>query len=244
MVEEGAQHLVELVARLRRIRNLGYVPTMRQGDTGVGFTLEALLGIEANSSKAPDFFGIEIKCSRISPTGRHRGQKQTLFSLVPTWDAAATDRGDLVRRFGYIDKQRSRQSLYCTVTNAANSLGWSLIEDEVTSRILVAKNGLHVASYPYEEVRSALEKKHRFTMFVGAQTEVVSGVEHFHFDTFAVARKATMGRFLALQRTGKLGLDFAIHLRADGTARDHGFLWRLGDKADLPHLFETFESIA
>ena len=67
---------------MREVASKGYVRTLRPGDTGVGFTLETLLGISANSSKSPDYKGIEIK------SGRKRSQKSgrtTVFSQVPNW---------------------------------------------------------------------------------------------------------------------------------------------------------------
>ena len=51
---------------LSDVSRKGFIKTMRPGDTGVGFTLETLLGIEANSNKAPDYKGIELKSSRVS----------------------------------------------------------------------------------------------------------------------------------------------------------------------------------
>ena len=51
----------ELFEKMRDISKLGFVKTKRPGDSGVGFTLEKLLGIQANSSQAPDYKGIEIK---------------------------------------------------------------------------------------------------------------------------------------------------------------------------------------
>ena len=47
--------------RLREISRLGYVPSLRAGDTGIGFTLETMLGIAANSSMKPDWETIELE---------------------------------------------------------------------------------------------------------------------------------------------------------------------------------------
>ena len=43
---------------------MGFIQTMRPGDTGIGYTFESLLGIPANSATTPDFKGIEIKTKR------------------------------------------------------------------------------------------------------------------------------------------------------------------------------------
>src|SRR4029077_2949328 len=54
----------ELLKKLRAICARGFILSARRGDTGVGATLERELGIRTNSSKAPDYKGIEIKASR------------------------------------------------------------------------------------------------------------------------------------------------------------------------------------
>ena len=54
----------ELLTKLKDISSKGFIKSLRNGDTGVGFTLESLLGISANSSKNPDYKGIELKSSR------------------------------------------------------------------------------------------------------------------------------------------------------------------------------------
>ena len=67
----------ELLQKLEQISSRGFIKSMRGGDTGVGYTLETLLGISANSSKNPDYRGIEIKSSR------SRNTKDVIFSMVP-----------------------------------------------------------------------------------------------------------------------------------------------------------------
>jgi len=57
--------VAELLDMIGEVSARGFVSTMRPGDTGIGMTLETLLGIDANSSKAPDYKGIEIKAKRI-----------------------------------------------------------------------------------------------------------------------------------------------------------------------------------
>ena len=51
----------DLLSKCKAISQKGFVTTMRPVDTGIGYTFETLLGIEANSSSAPDYRGIEIK---------------------------------------------------------------------------------------------------------------------------------------------------------------------------------------
>ena len=46
-----------LINKVKDIYKEGWIKTLRRGDTGVGFTLETKLGIEANSKKKTRFYG-------------------------------------------------------------------------------------------------------------------------------------------------------------------------------------------
>ena len=68
----------ELLHKLVKISNKGFIRTVKSGDTGIGMTVESELGIVANSSRSPDFKGIELKSTRV---GQKLSQKNrsTLF---------------------------------------------------------------------------------------------------------------------------------------------------------------------
>lgn len=70
----------ELLLMLNEISAKGPVPAMLRADTAVGRTLETLLGIQINSSKKPDYKGIELKAFRDK-----RGNRKNLFAQVPDW---------------------------------------------------------------------------------------------------------------------------------------------------------------
>jgi hypothetical protein len=67
---------------LAEVSRQGFIRTMGRGDTGVGYTLKALLGIKANSKRTPEYKGIEIKSSR---TSKACTKQSTVFSQVPNW---------------------------------------------------------------------------------------------------------------------------------------------------------------
>ena len=58
----------ELLAMLRKVASSGPIKSMVAADTSVGRTLETALGIDINSSKQPDYKGIELKSFRSSRT--------------------------------------------------------------------------------------------------------------------------------------------------------------------------------
>src|SRR5262249_28372430 len=65
-----------LFAKLRELRALGSIPVTGKGSGRFGLAIERALGISPNSSKTPDFMGIELKT-------KHDATLQTLFSRTP-----------------------------------------------------------------------------------------------------------------------------------------------------------------
>lgn len=83
--------------------------THRAGNTGIGKTLEDLLGIEENNVPGPDAVGVELKSTR-----RSSNNLTTLFTKEPPRDERRLWNQELVRELGYVDG-KDRQALKVTV---------------------------------------------------------------------------------------------------------------------------------
>ena len=107
---------------------------MRPGDTGVGYTLETLLGIPANSSKAPDFRGIEIKSAR---QRSQRSGRTTVFSQVPNWSLSRLKGSkDLLYTRGKYSEKKARLQLFHELSAIkANSYDLRLDVDHTSSQL-------------------------------------------------------------------------------------------------------------
>src|SRR3989339_1227591 len=112
--------LPELKRKLKAIKALGFVKTHRKGDTGIGKTLEDLLGIKENNIPLPDIGEVaELKSYR-----KDAKSMMTLFTLEPLPKGGDRDRA-LLDSFGYSkrDNQRSKElhsTLSCKRYNAQN----------------------------------------------------------------------------------------------------------------------------
>ena len=56
--------LQEFKAKLKDIEKRGFITSKRKSNTGIGYTLETLLGIKENNIKLPDLGKIELKSKR------------------------------------------------------------------------------------------------------------------------------------------------------------------------------------
>lgn len=224
----------ELLGKLREVAERGYVKSLRPGPTGVGMTLETLLGIEANSSKSPDFKGIELKASRTTLGGRATTNRVTLFSKVPDWKSSPVKSAvALLQAHGY-DRDGRRQ-LYCSLNHVPNSLGLLLAADADDLHVMSNCTEPHskVLRWDMAGLRQAFSEKHRETFWVKAAVKkAADGVESFHYTRVVHTRAPIVSGLESLFDRGHVELDFLLHLmdRAPGLqprARDHGYLFKM-----------------
>ena len=90
----------EFVEKLAQIKEMGFVESRRSGDTGIGKTLEDLLGISENNIAGPDFDIYELKSGR-----KDSASMLTLFTKAPMPKGANKS---LLETFGY--KQRTKKN--------------------------------------------------------------------------------------------------------------------------------------
>ena len=92
-------------------RMTDWMPAEILADTGIGRTVESILGIEMNPSKAPDFKGIELKSHREASRVRN-----TLFTQTPEWAISRLKSGRaIVDEYGYIPDGYNHKSLHVTL---------------------------------------------------------------------------------------------------------------------------------
>jgi hypothetical protein len=215
--------------------------TKKAGPTGVGFTLEALLGVRANSFRGADFDGLELKAYRRGAiTGP--GKLVSLFSKTPQWLGVGKGIG-LLKDYGYRDEDRGRLALYCTITTSRNTLGWSLKVNPAARRVSVCHEGKETLAYSFDDLEQRLQEKHPATLFVRASSEGTGANEHFWYDEVVLCMRPSLANLLELLEENLLGLDFTLHQKENGKARDHGYLWRIRESA-IPRLYAYRRVIA
>jgi MvaI/BcnI restriction endonuclease family len=236
---------MELLNHLKGFANRGWIKSERKGPTGVGYTLESMLGIAANSSKNPDYKGIELKSGRGG--GGKSASRSTLFSKVPDWTQGRIQNGlELLDAYGY--KVDGRLQLYCSLKNVPNSLG-HFLELRKDDAYLHSK---HLSSSDKKEVtevllwdmdllRSALATKHRETFWVKAKVKREdNGYESFHYSDVVHTKGPLLGNMVEMFRSGLIELDYTIHeetgIKGGRKSRDHGYLFKMWQK-NLPSLF-------
>lgn len=235
----------ELFAKLREIALAGWIASKRVSDTGIGFTLETLLGINANSSKSPDYKGIELKAGRHhGPAGSKRSNRVTLFSQVPDWKLTNTLRGlDATTAVALITGDPTLGTYHATVLPRANPQG-------VRSQLQQRGADMHfqtvlerqarqqlVHVWDLAKLQRRLKTKHPETYFVTAEARMRSdGIEEFRYTTATYTSGPVVANLGPMLAEGTVSLDYTFRGLSDAnTVRDHGYLFRTTAK-HLPAL--------
>jgi hypothetical protein len=222
----------ELLEKLTEVSTMGYVDSLRAGPTGVGYTLETLLGIVANSSRNPDYKGIELKSGRVPSSGRQQ-TRSTLFSKIPNWELSQMKSGsEILQSFGYLNEQKNRLQLYCSISNQPNSQGLQLridVSGKHIEAIVVRQPDSEdsVVLWVLSEVQSALALKHGETFWIKAHQRVANGREQFRFSEVTHTRSPLVSNLGLLIDSGKIELDFTLSEKIGGGTRDHGYLFKI-----------------
>jgi len=221
----------ELLAKLRIIATTP-LRAHGDGDADIGNAVEAALGIEANSSKKPDYKGIEIK------SGRTSKNRTSMFAQVPMWSRSSCKSSkEIVQKFGYM--RGGDLKLYCTITTTKpNPQGLFFVVPDNTDELVERHiDSGDVAYWQGSTLRARMLEKHKETFWIEAITDVVDGVEHFHLKKVIHTRRPVLTQLLPLIASGVITMDHLIKIKGGtDSAREKGPLFKI-DKKNLSLLF-------
>jgi len=212
-----------LKSKLQQIKKAGFVKTHRRSDTGIGKTLEDLLGIKENNIPLPDVGEIaELKSYR-----KNAKSMMTLFTLEPLPKGGGRDRL-LLDNFGYSkrDNQRSKElhsTLSCKRYNNQN-LKLSVEKDKI--RVKGKGRRLNIF-WDIESLRNKFEEKLPALVYVLADTKIIKGVEHFHFNEAYLLEDFDFELFKKRVKADDIVVDFRMYYRPNGSVRNHGTGFRV-----------------
>jgi hypothetical protein len=215
----------ELLNKLRNVASEGLIPARVNADTAVGRTLERVLGIDINSSKKPDYKGIEIKSFR-----SRRKTRKSLFAQVPNWkDSKFKSSTEILNTFGY---PRGKDfQLYCTVSAIVrNSQGLNLRLDTNIQQLIENSDRKAIGDFVVwnlEKLHERLLEKHRETFWVAADSVKKNGREFFQYRAVEHTKKPIVSQFDLLIEQGVITLDHSIKRNAKGRGNEKGPFFKI-----------------
>lgn len=202
-------------------------------DTGIGRTIETMLGISQNSNKTPDYKGIELKSHR----EKRSSKKNVLFTQTPDWDLSKLKSGrEIVRKYGY-DYGNGHLTYHNTVQcNHPNSQGLGLDLELVKEWLELKHYGIKVddvAVWTLQRLHDRLSEKHHETFWIEVENEIHDGKEFFKYSKIEHTRNPIIPQFDILLDAGIITVDLLL-CRPSGHGDTYSFKIK---KKGMPLLF-------
>ena len=218
----------ELLFKLRKIAACGFVPALLQADTAVGRTLEHLLDIPMNSSKSPDYKGIELKSFR-----ELKSTRKGLFGKTPNWELSKfKTRNEILDNFGYWEKGVFR--LYNTIrATGRNAQGLILKTDYELDYLIENSDKKEIGDFLIWELnvlKKALADKHKETFWITTESKKEDGKEYFLYKSAEHTKNPLVNQFGLLIDIGAITLDYPIKRLENGSVKDKGCNFKLKPK--------------
>jgi len=229
----------ELLSKMKQISGRGFIKSLREGDTGVGYTLETLLGIPANSSKKPDYKGIELKSIR------QRNPKGTFFSMVPNWKKSNLSDKELIEKRGYYtEKFGPLKSLHQTLSTKKNkrNLRLMLKEQDIYGGIEINNIFEMDVCWSLEELERRITSKHKETFWIDVETKGSGINEEFKYRAITHTSDVDIGVIPILLENEIITLDYLLWEKGENwksytKKSGYDYLWKI-KKKNLDALFK------
>jgi len=193
----AADSLAILLAELRRIHRLGWIESKRmaggivrpyRAQNGIGYTLEAELGVSNNGVAEPDFEGWEVKANKVDNYVRIPPAKASTL-MTPEPDGGqykALSFAEFIRTYGYPDQNgiadrmnfggQFRVGRRHELTGLTMKLvGFDSISSEITDVAgklsLVNDAGVEVSSWTFAKLLTIWNIKHAKAVYVPGEMQ-------------------------------------------------------------------------
>jgi len=215
----------DIFRKLKEIREMGFVRTRRAGQTGIGKTLEDLLGIKENNIPGPNALGmIELKAIR-----KNSKSMLTLFTLAPS---PPKINSTLVEKYGYISPTRKNKKILHTTVNG---IEFNTIKGEYGFKVTVEKDRVNlvhyldgiVAHWLETDLKEAFERKLKTLLLIKAESRGKGKKEEFWFNEGYLLSGFSFEGFKNLIKEGIILIDIRIGQYSDGRTHDHGTGFRI-----------------
>ena len=200
-------------------RMTDWMPSEVLADTGIGRTVESLLGIEMNPSKNPDYKGIELKSHREASRVRN-----TLFTQAPEWAFSRLKSSKaIVDKYGYIPGGYNHKSLHVTLSaNRPNPQGLGLLVQPQSGlleadefELTASEDGSFrkindVAVWHLMNLHERLLTKHHETFWIDVETKREGDCEFFKVSEILHTKNPIPSQFDVLLDQGYITVDFLL----------------------------------
>ncbi|ART93594.1 MvaI/BcnI restriction endonuclease family protein [Zymomonas mobilis] len=179
-------NLDKFITAFKNVREMGFVASRRKHNTGIGKTLEDIIGVVENNKSEADLHGVEIKSQR-----HLTSSLVTLFTKAPNFPVSANR--ILKDNYGYPDDEYPdinvlHTSIFCEKFSINQKSGYrfSLRVDRINQKLHIdvydlnnnlINNDIYYTFYTLEKCL----KKINILAYISAENRLINGCEEFFF---------------------------------------------------------------
>lgn len=246
--EFNYQNIIEEFKKdFHKVREQGWIKSMRSHNTGIGKTFEESMGIIENNSQDVDYKGfLEIKSKRALSESM-----LTLFTKTPSFPKKANKY--LRENFG-TKKDNEPSSLHTTISHSnfnsyKKKYGFKLEIKNRKISILIKNLKLnelvdYEVYYTFEDLKKIINNKCRNIAFIFAQHKKENEGEYFKFQSAKLLTGMNFEKFLEGVEKGIIVYDIRIGVyktgKKKGQTHDHGSAFRI-QKKKIEEFFDVEE---
>lgn len=228
--------LDDFIREFEKIKAIGWIKTHRSGPTGIGKTLEDLLGIPENNDDAPDFGEYELKAGRVD--------SQSMLTLFTRAPEPAKSNEYLRNKYGYISEEYDveKKVLHSTLstvkwTPIADTGHKLKIECRDNSAYIQSEMGTENVFWSHENLEKSFNNKYKNKLvYVKALSRGFGSHEEFKYVEAYKIDGFDFSILFNLIEEGSIMIDLRIGQYPDGRTHDHGTGFRIKE-SDQDKLF-------
>lgn len=252
-----------LIAKLKEIREMGFVSNARHGNAGgIGNTLEDLLGIAENNLPLPNAAEWELKTQRLNTSSL-----TTLFHIEPSPRALRFVPQIFLLKYGWQHKSAGEKypdtemSFRQTIHGLAPSdRGFKVIIDRNEQKVLISFDGKAVdirhvkwlknvekrvglkeldpqPYWGFDDLAAKARTKLLNTFYIQAKVKREAGKEFYHYQKILQLSRFNFDKFLIGLEEGFVLIDFDAR-----TGHNHGTKFRLRQNL-FPELYDEHKEL-
>lgn len=223
----------EIISKLKELKKQGYIKTHRSGPTGIGKTLEDLLGIKENNIPGPDI-GEEVELKSA------RGNAVSMVTLFTKAPLPRRVNSYLLKEFGYVTPDSKGEKILHTTVSGTDfnklrgEIGFKVVFEDLRLKLKSNKKTEIEAYWDEIILQKCFEKKLPKLTYVKADSKGTGKNEEFWFNEAYLLSGFNFENLVKLVKSGDILVDIRIGQYPDGRSHDHGTGFRvMPSKLDL-----------
>lgn len=214
--------LVKLKRVFSEVNSKGWIKSLRDGYTGIGYTFEKMIGKNEDDFSVPDFGSIEIKTKNVNSK-----EWMTLFNAVPDGDFVYPIK-DLYDKYGVPDKNCPKHKIfYAAVFSypcyANNKYSFKISVDRKKEEIrmfAIDKYGCIEdtdTTWSFKYLEEKLYCKIKYLAIVRVLSRYIHGCFYYKYDSIEFYMLKSFEEFLNLIENGLIKITFKVDYHKSGT---------------------------